>query len=80
MVYECGNTLSFMRSDGTHVKSLESEGSGVTALAVCQKTGHIAYAECKLKPKIFIVTYPMCDNNCTVEGMHLFEVISVNLF
>lgn len=74
MVYECGNTLSFVRSDGSHIRSLKSEGSGVTALAVCHKTGYIAYAECTLKPKIFVATYPMCHNKCTLEGMYTIKL------
>lgn len=69
LVYGCSNTLSFIRTNGVHVKSITSEGSGVSALAVCHTTGCVAYAEATLNPKIFIINYPFCDVQCTLRGM-----------
>ena len=72
LMYECGNTLAFVQADGSHIRSLQSDGSGITALTVCHKTSYIAYAECTFKPKIFVIVYPMCYHRSVVEGMHAF--------
>ena len=67
-MYGSGNTLSFIRSNGSHIKSLQSHGSGVGAIAVCQNTALVAYAETTLKPEIFTVSYPLCGVKCTIKG------------
>ena len=68
LVYGCGNTLSFVKDNGEHIKSIPSEGSGVAALAVCHKTRSIAYAEATVHPNIFITDYPSCYRRCILEG------------
>lgn len=68
-MYSCGNAITLIRSNGGHVRSIQSEGSGVTALTVCQKTGFVAYAETTLKPDIFIIKYPMCLLQYTLKGI-----------
>ena len=71
LVYSCGNTLSFIRDNGTHVMSLPSHGSGVGPIAVCHKLdnlSYIAYAETKLNPAIFIIHYPTCGVRCLIKG------------
>ena len=68
-MYSCGNTLTFIQSDGKHIRSCVSEGKGVGSLAVCQKAGLIAYCETTLEPKIFILSYPSCGVQIVLEGM-----------
>lgn len=68
-MYSCGNTLTFIQSDGKHIHSCVSEGKGVGSLTVCQKAGLIAYCETTLEPKIFILGYPSCEVQIALEGM-----------
>ena len=70
LVYGCGNTLTFMLSDGTHVRSLPSEGRGVGPIAVCPKMGLVAYAESTLQPKLFMLKYPDCSLVNTLRGLY----------
>ena len=69
LVYACGNSLTFVRHSGSHVRSIQSEGSGVGVIAVCQKNLYVAYAEKTIAPKIFIIDYPMCLKKSTIEGI-----------
>ena len=69
LVFGCGNALTFIRSDGTHICSLPSEGRGVGVIAVCPKMGLITYAESTLNPKIFMLKYPDGSLIKTLEGM-----------
>jgi len=68
MVYGSGNLLTFVRSNGTVLKSLQGEGSGVGPIAVCHKAKLIAYAECTIEPRIFILSYPSCKTEAILEG------------
>ena len=69
LVYSCGNTLTFVGSDGKHIYSCVSEGTGAGCLTVCQKAGLLAYCETILEPKIFILSYPSCGVQVVLEGM-----------
>lgn len=69
LVFGCGNALTFIHSDGTHICSLPSKGRGVGAIAVCPKMGLVAYAESTLNPKIFMLKYPDGSLIKTLEGM-----------
>ena len=68
LVYSCGNTLTFVQSNGKHLRSFVSEGKGIGALTVAPKSGLIAYCETTLKPKIFILDYPSCAVKVELEG------------
>lgn len=68
IVYGSGNLVTFMRPDGTVIRSVKSEGSGVGPIAVCPKAKLIAYAECTIQPKIFILSYPACYVEAVLEG------------
>jgi len=59
-----------MLSDGTHVRSLPSEGRGVGPIAVCPKMGLVAYAESTLQPKLFMLKYPDCSLVNTLRGLY----------
>lgn len=69
LVYGCGHTLSFLKDDGKHVQSVQSEGKGVAFLTTCHKTQVVAYAEATLRPRIFVIDYPTCELKFTLEGM-----------
>ena len=73
-MYGCGNTLTFIRSDGKHIHSCVSEGKGVGCLMVCQKAGLIAYSETTLEPKIFILSYPSCEVQIALEGIQTANI------
>ena len=68
LLYGAGNILTFLKTDGTIVRSLQSEGSGIGPIAVCPKANLIAYAECTMQPKIFILSYPSCKVEAVLEG------------
>lgn len=68
LVYSCGHTLSFVKDDGKHVRSLQSEGKGVAFLTTCHSTQMVAYAEATLRPRIFIIDYPSCQVKFILEG------------
>lgn len=69
LVFGCGNALTFIHSDGTHIRSLPSEGRGVGTIAVCPKIGLIAYTESTLNPQIFMLKYPDGSLINTLKGM-----------
>ena len=68
LVCGCGNTLSFFKDSGKHVRSLQSEGRGVGVLTTYHETQAVAYAEETLQPRIFIIGYPSCSLRFTLEG------------
>lgn len=70
IIYGCGNTLTFVKSDGKHLRSFVSEGKGVSSIALAQKSGLIAYCETTLEPKIYILEYPSCAVYVVLEGKH----------
>lgn len=76
-MYSCGNTLTFVQSDGKHIHSCVSEGKGVGSLTVCQKARLLAYSETTLEPKIFVVGYPSCGVQIALEGMQAIIIIVV---
>ena len=79
LVYSCGNTLSFVEDTGKHVCSIQSEGQGVGPLEVCSKAGLVAYAEVTLNPNIFILSYPLCQLESTLEGILFASQIYMHL-
>jgi len=68
LVYGCGNTLTFVKTNGEHYRSIPSAGRGVAFLTTCHKTQMVAYAEATLKPRIFGVEYPGLQIKFTLEG------------
>ena len=65
-----------MKADGRIAQSIQSEGSGVGPIAVCPKAKLVAYAECTIQPKIFVLSYPGCQVVTVLEGM---QVIHLNV-
>lgn len=68
LVYGSGNTLTFIRRDGSHVRSAPSLGKGVGCISVCAHAGMLAYSEVTLDPKIFLLSYPDLRLVSTLEG------------
>ena len=68
LVYGSGNTLTFVRRDGSHVRSAPSLGKGVGCISVCSHSGLLAYSEVTLDPKIFLLSYPDLRMVSTLEG------------
>lgn len=66
-----------MKDDGKLVCSLQSEGRGLGPLAVCSKASLVAYAEATLNPKIFVLSFPSCKLESTLEGMLLAAHICI---
>ena len=75
LVYGCGNNLTFIRVNGSHVKSLPSHGSGIGTIAVCHRTANVAYAEKTLNPQIFLINYPLCSVKCRIQGISVVLVV-----
>ena len=63
-----------MKADGRISQSIQSEGSGVGPIAVCPKAKLIAYAECTIQPKIFVLNYPGCQVVTVLEGMQIIHL------
>lgn len=68
LVYSTGNALTFVDSNGIHVRSVLSEGKGIGPVAVCPQTNFIAYAEASLEPLIFLLRYPQCSLALSLKG------------
>lgn len=78
VVYGCGNTLTFVNhSSGEHVRSLASEGRGVGPIAVCPRSGLVAYTEDKVQPEIFVLKYPACNLVETLSGEFCLLLLEV---
>ncbi len=67
-MYGCGNIVTFVKANGEHFKSIQSEGKGVGFLTTCHKTQVVAYSENTLKPRIFGIEYPSFQVKFVLEG------------
>ena len=69
LLYSSGNGLTLVHHSGKHVRSLPSHGRGVGPIATAPKANTIVYAESTLRPKIFAISYPICELTATFNGM-----------
>lgn len=68
LLHANGNALRFIDTSGRHVKSLPSQGRGVGPIATAPQAGIIVYAESTLHPRLFVLSYPSCQLEATLEG------------
>ena len=68
LLYGSGNTLTFIRRDGSHVKSFQSLGEEIGRLAMCSTNELLAYSELGSNPRIFVLSYPNLEVVSMLKG------------